>query len=228
VTGSSGDTDASHTRGARDGPRRGGRRGGQGLGSFRSRVEEEEEDDYFNQDDDDEALHGPPPPCYAAQPSSQETKHKQNKDKESKEKDPEAPMGLAALGTSCSFPPPHLSVCLARGRSVVGKRGELGASGGIGVCCLPACGAPYCLCLRLCLGGVHSYHRVKARVVATRGGEGLMGAFLRGRDGCSSDTCCFAGEYDDEEETDASPAANKREDPHDASPDTRDAKRTRI
>ena len=66
-----------------------------------------------------------------------------------------------------------------------------------------------------------------------------MRAFLRGKDGCSSDgrdgcssdtcdTCCFAGEYDDEEEPDASPAANKREDPDDASPDTRDAKRTRI
>ena len=84
TTGASGD---SHSWGARDGPRRGGGRG-RGLGSFRSRLEEDDDEDYFNQDDDDDGPeHGPPAPASQSAPQD-----------EGKERESEAPMGLAALG----------------------------------------------------------------------------------------------------------------------------------
>jgi len=82
-------TDASHVRGARDGPRRGGR--GRGPGAFGSKLEEDDDQDYFNEDDDDEPQHGPPPPFYAPHPAAQESKENESKENET-------PMGLAALG----------------------------------------------------------------------------------------------------------------------------------
>jgi hypothetical protein len=125
TTGASGD---SHSWGARDGPRRGGGRG-RGLGSFRSRLEEDDDEDYFNQDDDDDGPeHGPPAPANQSAPQD-----------EGKERESEAPMGLAALGDL-------LLVCWTCSWHSLRNRERV-----LRVCAPGTCDGVYLECLQACL-----------------------------------------------------------------------------